>query len=182
VPDGPYSVRVITTDNAGVSTTGSTYEIVIDNQTPAGSDVVAANGAGTAGRIDNGDTVRFIWTEPMAPASILSGWSGASAPVTVYVRNNGSNDEMSFSSGVNLVLSATDLKLGGDFVNADAQFTANMVLSGSSVTVTLGSRTGGTVNTVQGSIMTWRPSAAATDLASRASATTMVTETSDRDF
>ena len=32
VPDGAYSVRVITTDNAGVSTTGSTYQLIVDNR------------------------------------------------------------------------------------------------------------------------------------------------------
>jgi chitinase len=181
VPDGAYQVRVITTDNAGVSTTGSTYQIIIDNQTPAGSDIVAANGGGTAGRIDNGDTVRFTWTEPMAPASILSGWNGASQAITVGVRNNGSNDEMYFT-GLNLVLTPTDLKLGGNFVSGDATFAATMVLSANMVTVTLGNRTGGGVTTVNNSTMSWRPSASATDLAGRASATTAVTETSDRDF
>ena len=42
VADGAYQVRVITTDNAGVSTTGSTYQLIVDNQTPSGSDVTAA--------------------------------------------------------------------------------------------------------------------------------------------
>jgi chitinase len=181
VPDGAYQVRVITTDNAGVSTTGSAYQIVIDNQTPAGSDIVAANGGGTAGRIDSGDTVRLTWTEPMAPASILGGWNGTSQAITVGVRNNGNNDEMYFT-GLNLVLSPTDLKLGGNFVSGDATFASTMVLSANTVTVTLGNRTGGGVSTVNNSTMSWRPSAAATDLAGRASATTTVTETSDRDF
>jgi chitinase len=184
VPDGPCSVRVITIDNAGVSTTGSAYQIVIDNQTPTGTALTAANGGGIAGRIDGGDTIRFTWSEPMAPASILAGWSGAGQAITVHVRNNFSNDEMHFSgsSQVNLVLSSTDLKLGGNFVNADAQYTATMVQSGSSITVTLGTRTGGTVNTVTSSTMTWRPSSLATDLAGRAGATTLVTETSGQDF
>jgi chitinase len=185
IADGAYSVRVITTDNAGVSTTGSTSQIVIDNQTPAGSDVAAGNGGATAGRLESGDWIRFTWTEPMAPASILSGWTGASQAITVRVRNNASNDEMHFYSGatqLNLVLSATDLKLGGNFVSSDAQFNATMARSGNSITVTLGTRTSGTVQTVASSTMTWRPSSSATDLAGKASATTTVTETADQDF
>jgi hypothetical protein len=184
VPDGPYDVRIITTDNAGVSTTGPTSQIVIDNHAPTGTDVVATNGGGTPGQLDNGDTIRFTWSEPMAPASILAGWSGASQPITVNVRNNGSNDEMHFSGDgqVNLVLSATDLKLGGNFVAGDAVFTGTMTRSGSSITVTLGNRTGGGVTVVSNSTITWRPSSLATDLAGTGSATTTVTETTDRDF
>jgi chitinase len=185
VPDGRYDVRVITTDNAGVSATGSTSQIVVDNQTPSGTDVTAGNGGATTGRLEANDWIRFTWSEPMAPASILSGWTGASQAITVRVRDNASNDEMSFLSGataLNLVLSATDLKLGGNFVSADSQFNATMTQSGNAITVTLGTQTAGGTLRVMNSTMTWRPSASATDLAGRASATTTVTETTDRDF
>ena len=82
------------------------------------------------------------------------------------------------------MLSATDLKLGGNFVTTDSVFTATMVQSGNSITVTLGTRISGTVPgaAVANSTMRWRPSAAAKDLAGKASATTAVTETTDRDF
>jgi chitinase len=185
VADGAYQVRVITTDNAGVSVTGSTYEIVVNNQTPSGTDVTAGNGGATLGRLEQYDWIRFTWNEPIAPASILSGWTGTSQAITVRVKNNASNDEMHFYSGatqLNLVLSATDLKLGGNFVSGDAVFNGTMTQSGNSITVTLGTRTSGTVLTVATSTMTWRPSANATDLAGTASATTMVTETADQDF
>jgi chitinase len=186
IADGAYSVRVITTDNAGVSTTGSTSQIVIDNQTPAGSDVAAGNGGATAGRLESGDWIRFTWTEPMAPASILSGWTGTSQAITVRVRNNASNDEMHFYSGatqLNLVLSATDLKLGGNFVANNAEFNATMSQSANAITVTLGTRISGTLSTAVGGNMTWRPSAAAQDLAGKASATTQIAETgADLDF
>ena len=183
VPDGAYQVRVITTDNAGVSTTGSTYQIIVDNQTPSGSDIVATNGGGTAGRIDNGDTLQLTWTEPMAPASIVSGWTGTSQAITVNVKNNANNDEMYFT-GLNLVLSATDLKLGGNFVTSNSVWPATMTQSGNSITITFGTRTSGNVpgGASASSTMSWRPSAAATDLAGKASATTTVTETNDRDF
>jgi hypothetical protein len=183
VADGAYQVRVVTTDNAGVRVVGSAYTIVIDNQTPAGSDITATNGTGTLGRIDNGDTLRFTWTEPMAPASILTGWAGASQSITVNVKNYSSptSDEMYFT-GLNLVLSTTDLKLGGNFVSSDSTFNATMVMSGNSVTVNILNRTAGSVSTVANSTMTWRPSSAAKDLGGRASTTTTVTETADQDF
>ena len=181
VADGAYQVRVVTTDNAGVRAVGSTYTIVVDNSTPSGSDVTTGN-AGTAGRLDQNDWIRFTWSEPMAPASILSGWTGSSQNITVYVRNNANNDEMYFT-GLNLVLSTTDLKLGGNFVSGNATFSnSTMVQSGNSITVTLGTRSGGGVSTVANSTISWRPSASATDLAGRASTTTTVTETSDQDF
>jgi chitinase len=183
--DGAYSVRTITTDNAGVTTTGATQQMVIDNQTPSGTDVAAGNGGARPGRLEQNDWIRFTWNEPIAPASILSGWTGTSQAITVRVRNNASNDEMHFYSGatqLNLVLSATDLKLGGNFVSSDAQFNGTMSMSGNAITVTLGTRTSGTVQNVASSTMTWRPSSLATDLAGRASATTTVTETSDQDF
>ncbi len=185
VADGAYQVRVITTDNAGVSTTGSTYQLIVDNQTPSGTDVTAGNGGATAGRLQQYDWIRFTWSEPIAPASILSGWTGTSQAITVRVRNNASNDEMHFYSGatqLNLVLSATDLKLGGNFVSNDVVFNGTMTQSGNSITVTLGTLVSGTVQTAASSTMTWRPSSLAKDLAGKASATTTVTETADQDF
>jgi hypothetical protein len=158
---------------------------VIDNTAPAGSAITTGN-AGTLGRLGSGDWVRLTWTEPIAPASILAGWTGTSQAITVRVRNNASNDEMHFYSGatqLNLVLSATDLKLGGNFVSTDAVFNATMSQSGNAITVTLGSLLSGSLSTAVGGNMTWRPSSAAQDLAGRASATTQVAETgADLDF
>jgi chitinase len=185
VEDGAYQVRTVTTDNAGVVTTGSTHEIVIDNETPRGIDVTTGN-AGTAGRLDQNDWIRFTWNEPMAPASILSGWTGAQQNITVNVRNagtNGSNDEMYFT-GLNLVLSDTELKLGGNYFSSNATFTNSKITqSGDSITVTLGTRSGGGMPyTVANATINWKPSSNAKDLAGRASATTNVAETSDQDF
>jgi chitinase len=186
VPDGTYSVRVVTTDNAGVQVIGSTYQIVVDNTPPAGSSITTGN-VGTAGRLSNGDWIRLTWTEPIAPASILAGWNGTQQAITVRVRNSGSNDEMHFYSGatqLNLVLSATDLKLGGNFVSNDTVFNANMTQSGSSITVTLSSWVSGTLQTAAAGTITWRPSAAALDLSGKPSSTAMVTEggAADQDF
>ena len=188
VPDGAYQVRVITTDNAGVSVTGSTYQIVVNNQTPSGSAVTTGNGGSTPGRLEQNDWIRFTWTEPMAPASIYSGWTGAAGQaITVTVRNNGSNDEMRFTgaNAVNLVLGPSDLRLGANFVNSDTVFNATMTQSGNAITVTLGTKVSpaGTPPTAGSGNISWRPSSTATDLAGTASSTTAVNETDgDQDF
>ena len=63
-------------------------------------------------------------------------------------------------------------------------FNATMVQTGSSITVTLGSKISGTTVTAGTGTITWRPSSSAKDLAGKSSTTTTVTETggADRDF
>ena len=126
----------------------------------------------------------------MAPASILTGWTGTSQAIRVTVTNSANNDRMDFynaagTTRLNLVNSATDLQLGANFVTGTVSFNATMVQSGSSITVTLGSKIpGGTTVTAGTGTISWRPSASAKDLAGKSSTTTTVTETggADRDF
>jgi hypothetical protein len=161
----------------------------IDNTAPTGTDVQATN-SGTAGQFSSGDTIRLTYSEAIAPASILSGWTGTSQAIRAYVNDGGTVDTLDFrnSAGttrLNLVNSATDLSLGRDFVANATIFNATMTMSGSTVTVTFGSRISGTLKTVATTgTMTWRPSSSARDLAGLAASTTLVTEsgTADRDF
>ena len=69
-----------------------------------------------------GDTISLTWSEPILPASVLAGWTGASQAIRVSVINNGSNDQMDFLTSTGAArlharLSATDLRLGGNFVS-----------------------------------------------------------------
>jgi hypothetical protein len=191
VTDGSYDLRAVVRDQAG-NTTASTVLSArrIDNTAPTGTDVQATN-SGAVGRLTAGDTIRLTYSEAMAPASILSGWTGNSQAIRVYVNDGGTVDTMDFrnSTGttrLNLVNSATDLSLGRDFVGSATIFNATIAMSGSTATVTLGSRiSGNNLKTVATSgTMTWRPSATATDLAGLAASTTLVNETGtgDRDF
>jgi hypothetical protein len=190
VTDGTYDLRAVARDAAG-NTTASTVitPVRVDNTPPAGTDVQATN-SGTAGQLTSGDTIRLTYSEAIAPASILTGWTGTSQAIRVYVNDGGTVDTMDFrnSTGatrLNLVNSATDLSLGRDFVGSAAIFNATMTMSGSTVTVRLGSRISGTLKTVATTgTLSWRPSAAALDLAGNAASTTLVTEsgTADRDF
>jgi Big-like domain-containing protein len=190
VTDGTYDLRSVARDGAGNTTASTTISAVrIDNTAPTGTDVQATNN-GTAGQLTNGDTIRLTYSEAMAPASILTGWAGGSQAIRVYVNDGGAVDTMDFrnstgSTRLNLVNSSTDLSLGRDFVANATIFNATMTMSGSTVTVTLGNRISGTLNTVATTgTLTWRPSAAAKDLAGLAASTTLVTEsgTADRDF
>jgi hypothetical protein len=190
VADGTYDFRALVRDVAGNST-GSTVaaSVRIDNTPPRGTDVQATN-SGAAGQFSAGDTIRLTYSEAIAPASILSGWTGASQAVRAYVNDGGTVDTLDFrnSTGatrLNLVNSATDLSLGRDFVANATMFNATMTLSGSTVTVTFGTKISGTLKTVATTgTLTWRPSALATDLAGVAASNTLVTEsgTADRDF
>jgi hypothetical protein len=176
------------TDNAGRTATSVVASRSV-NYAPYGTDVQATNGGATAGKLETGDLIRLTYSEAMAPASILSGWAGASQAVRVYVTDGGTIDTLDFrnSAGttrLNLVNSATDLSLGADFVSTATVFNATMSMSGTVVTVTLGTRISGTLKTAAAAKMTWRPSPLATDLAGIAALTTLVNEsgTTDRDF
>ena len=189
VPDGTYSIRIIVENNAGVRTTSSPSSITIDNA-PRGTDIQAGNGGVTVGRLETNDWVRLTWTEQIAPASVLSGWAGGSQAVRVRITEAGTNDQMDFlnaagTTRLNLVSTAADLKLGGNYVTSTTEFNATMTQSAGSITITLGSvAVAGSLNTVgAATTMTWVPSAGALDLTSHPSVTALVTESgTDIDF
>lgn len=187
IADGVYQARAVAVDGAGRTTTSSPISVRVDNTAPAGVSVAAANG-GTAGRLEAGDSLTLTYSEQIAPASVLSGWTGGSQAIRVTIADFGNSDRMDFTTTggtrLNLVLSATDLTLGANFVNAATVFNATMTQSGAAITVTLGSRISGTVTTASPGTMTWKPSNLATDLAGNAALSTQVTETgaADRDF
>jgi hypothetical protein len=187
VPDGTYSIRIVVENNAGVKTTSAPTSITIDNP-PYGTDVQTGN-ALTAGLMEAGDWIRLTWSEPIAPASVLAGWSGSSQAIRVRITDAGTNDQIDFrdatgATRLNLVSTAADLKLGGDYVTTTTEFNATMAQSGTSITVTLGTPTPGSVSAVAApTTMTWIPSAGAKDATGHASRTTQVTESgTDVDF
>ena len=189
VGDGSYDLRARATDTAGNQTTTAVVTKTFENAAPFGTNVQAGNGGTTAGVLETGDWIAFTWSEPLAPASVLTGWTGAAQAIRVTVTNSANNDKMDFTNStggtrLNLVNGTTDLSLNANFVTASATFNATMVQSGSTITVTLGSKISGTTSTANAGTMTWRPSAGAKDLAGKASTTTQVTESgnSDKDF
>jgi hypothetical protein len=196
---GTYTAQATQTDSAGNTTTSTAHTFTIDTTAPTRVSIAAANGSGTSGHLDSGDTITFSYSEPMLASSVLSGWSGASA-ATVNVRFfNGTTDAFTVldsGSAANVKLDAgttggggVSLGSGASFVTSTVNFGATLTRSadGKSFVVTLGSpdnssrvsstRTG-TAN------MTWTPKAGSTDLAGNALASTATwTETdADRDF
>ena len=186
---GSYDLRARATDNAGRTTTSAIVAGRAIDRQPSGTAVATTNGGSTTGRLEQNDTISFTFSKQIAPASILSGWTGTSTAIRVYITNSGKADLMDFrnSAGttrLNLVNSATDLNLGGNFVTANTIFNGTIKQTGSTITVTLGSRISGTVTTASSGTLSWRPSALATDLVGIPALATLVSETGtlDKDF
>jgi chitinase len=187
VADGTYDVRAIALDGASRSTTSATVGVRIDNTAPSGASIATTNRTGgTLGRIDSGDRLTLTYSEPIAPASLLAGWSGAEQAISVRVVNSSSNDRMEFlttgGARINLVAAANDLQLGGNYVASTTTLSATLTQSGSAVTVQF--TQGATLTSAAAGTMRWTPSSAATDVAGNAALTTQVVETggADRDF
>ena len=184
---GSYDLRARATDNAGRTATSAVVAARAVDRVPRGTDVQGTNGGSISGRLEQGDSVRFTFSEPIAPASILAGWTGASQAIRVTLANNGNADTMDFydAGGTTRLNLSGDLRLGGNFITtATGAFNATIAMSGTTALVTLGSRINGTMTTANAGTITWTPSAAARDLAGLPMSTALVTESggSDRDF
>jgi hypothetical protein len=187
---GSYTYSLTSTDAAANTATQTGFGVTVDNTAPSGTDVQATNGGSIAGRAEAGDKVAFAFSGEIDPSSILAGWSGGSTGVVVRL-NNGTgtnNDTMTIFNSIN----ATQLPLGSvnlgraDYTSANVTFGAtgtasSMAMSGSTVTITLGTQSAAATTAASTGTMSWTPAAAATDAAGNAVATTAVTETGSAD-
>jgi hypothetical protein len=201
LPDGTYTARADQSDTSGNTGTSAAHGFAVDATAPTASAIAAANGgAGTlAGRLDAGDTIVFGYSEAIAPASIMAGFSGTSTPVSVRFFNAGSGGNK--DSFTVLGPSATDVvhldagttttggvSAEGDFVAGTVTFAATLARSadGRTFTVALGSADAPAsirATAVTAKNMIWTVDRTATDLAGNAVITTTVTESDgDRDF
>jgi hypothetical protein len=190
VADGTYQTRVIATDSLGHQTTSATITLIIDNTHPTATSVNAANG-GTAGRIDSGDTLTFTWSEPMAPTSILAGWSGGAQPIRIRVNDAAGADTLDLydaagTTKLNVTSAAQALRLNANWVAGTVWLDGSMTMTGSGIVVTVGSLVSGTINTgvTTTANLQWTSTAATTDVAGNSTTVTTVNETgtTDRDF
>src|SRR4051812_8188226 len=190
VADGTYQTRVVATDSLGHQTTSAIITLIIDNTHPTAASVNAANG-GTAGRIDSGDTLTFAWSEPMAPASILSGWTGGAQPIRIRVNDAAGADTLDLydSTGttkLNVTSAAQALSLNANWVANTVWLNGSMTMTGNGIVVTVGSLISGTINTgvVTTANLQWTSTAATTDVAGNSTTVSTVNETgtTDRDF
>lgn len=197
VTEGSYDLRATVTDAAGNQTvsTAVTGRIVDNDTTPNAVDVQAPN-TGTAGKMEVNDSIIFTFSEPVAPGSILSGWTGSSAATVVVQVDNVTTaglDRLSVwdSAGTTLTgltsaPTAGGLRLFQNYTGGQVKFNGSMTMSGSTVTIVFTSLRSGSVNGAAANTgtMQWAPTAALTDLAGHPLATTTITESGavDKDF
>jgi hypothetical protein len=195
---GTKSYTITSTDNLAYAQLQTGYSVAVDNTAPTATAISTGNaGGGNQGLAETGDTITFTFSEQIDPQSILAGWTGASTNVTVEFADGGcllflcGNDTFSVLS---LPLGTVDLnsaayygcsvigivcdKTPASFVNSP------MVASANTVTITLGTRSGGSgsFNDVgSNSDIAWDSSATPYDAAGNAASGNSVTET-DNDY
>ena len=189
--EGVKSYTITSTDAQAHSRTQSGYTVTIDNNSAtafAASDVQTADHAGgTVGTAEQGDTITFTFNKQADPQSIVSGWTGASTSVVVRLQDGGcillnigcSHDTVQIYNSTNTValpfgtvdLNATNYTGGGlagtqpDTLFGASGTASTMVQSGSTITITLGTRSGSGADNGSSTSMTWSPSTSPYDAA-----------------
>jgi hypothetical protein len=189
-----YTYSITATDAGSRSATTNSWSVVVDNTAPSASDIQSANKTGgLAGRAEIGDTITFTFSEPIEPNSILAGWTGASTNAVVRMSNGFLLADDSFAvynSSNTSQLPLGSVVLGrGDYVSSSITFGASgtastMALSGSTITITLGTQSSAATTAGGNGTMAWSPSATATDRAGNACSTANRNETggADKEF
>lgn len=187
---GAYAYSLAMADGAGNSGTQSGFSIAVDNTVPTAVDVQAADVAGTLGRAQQSDTMTLTYSEPIDPYSFVAGWTGASKNVVVHINNVPSDTFEVFDATNTTQLPLFSVDLKKTTVSSNITFGATgtpstMVLSGTTLTITLGTVSDATKTATAGpGKMEWSPSATVTDAAGNACSVATVTElgVNDRDF
>jgi len=191
--NGATSFSVTATDAAGL--TGSLGgSVTFDKNAPSASSIATTNHTGgTAGRAEQRDTAVVTFSEAIEPDSIVDGWDGSAMNVqAAVVDGGGSSDDLlrvyaestPFNVASYLPLGTIDLGRS-DFVTsgsyavfglASANGTpSTMTLSGSTLTIVLGSLDSGVSSTSSGNaIERYTPVATITDLAGNAISTSAI--------
>jgi len=127
--------------------------------------------------------VTYTFSEPMKAASILATWDGASTPVTVRF-TQGSPDALTvYNAADTAQLPLGSVATGTAYVTATTTFTAStMVLSGSTISVTLGTPSPATTTASGTTTLQWTTAPAATDLAGNPLAAGTIAETGPADL
>jgi hypothetical protein len=181
---GLKSFTVTATDVSG-NTGGFTGSVTMDNTVPIATNIQTTNKvAGILGRAEMGDTIIYTFSEGMDPNSILAGWTGTSTLVTLRLNQAAGSDTVTIFNSANTVqLPFGTNRLGRtDYVTVNRTFTGStMVMSGSTITITLGTASGATTTAAGTGTMVWTPAATPTDLAGNACAATVANEAAPLD-
>jgi hypothetical protein len=178
---GSKSYTLTLTDAAGNVSTPS-FSVTADNGPFEGSDFATGNvSGGTQGKPEKGDTVAFTFNKAPEPGSIVSGWDGSGTKsVAVSIEDKASEDTLAVEG-----TTIGSVALKGDFTEGKTTtFTgSSMSLSGSTVTVVLGTESAGSVKTNTGkSKAVWTPSASVFDRAWNACSTKNVNGADAKQF
>jgi hypothetical protein len=187
LPEGARSYSISSADSAANGGTDS-GSVTIDNTAPRASDVQTANGGATPGKAELNDSITLTFSEPVEPLSILAGWDGSPTDAVVQIANSGTNDVLTVRDSANAAqLPLGSVALGGNYVTATRTFGATgtksrMAMSGSSITVTLGTASGATPTAAAAGVMSWTPSSIPFDAAGVYMLTTSASETGAADL
>jgi hypothetical protein len=192
--DGLYDLRTFASDvalNTAPSTTVANQRI--DNFVPSAADVQTADGGGSPGIVQAGDTITLTYSEEIDPTSMFAGWDGTgSQPLYVVFTQNNQGDRVLFYNTADpypqvplAVGNGVDTR--GNYVpNGGATLNGTLTRSGATFTVTLGTLVSGAVNSVAPAAanMIWSPNSGAKDFVAKACSLATKTETgaSDREF
>lgn len=196
VTKGSVDLQAVMTDAAGAKLTSTAITVTVDNSLLQAQDVQASNG-GAVGKADTGDRVVLTYSGQVNLGSVLTGWTGASQPITVTLSDAavtgapGSGDWMSFSAAQ--ALSLGTVTFGENYVKKKTvTFNATMVAATQTVgsqqvtviTVTLGTATNGAANlrqTMSAGTLSWAPSSNVKSTSGAVCSGTPATETGAAD-
>jgi hypothetical protein len=203
IANGTYDLRAVMTPVSGSALASATVSArVVDNSLLRGLDVQATNG-GTAGRVDEGDTLQLTYSGPVSASSLVTGWDGSARSVGIRLRDGsqagglGGEDVLDVftSTGLTTAVRIGTVNTKGNYVKGQAMvwtgtMTAQTVtVNGTQVTrvtLQLGALTTNDTSraTKTSRTMTWTPSSGATSPSGQACSTAPVDETGalDRDF
>jgi hypothetical protein len=177
---GSKTFSIMAIDVAGNTTTQGDFTVTVDNTAPTATDIQTTNvGGGTIGLPETEIRSSTRSASPWTPAPSLAAWNGSATSVTLHLNNTPAGDSVTIFNAAN----TTQLPLGvadigkKNYTSASVVFTGStMVMSGSTITVTLGTPggTGARIGNVANIV--WTPSAVATDRAGKACSTATATQ------
>jgi hypothetical protein len=172
--DGNITATAWVTANTSDSSPNATTTLVRDIVSPTATDIVGNNG-GTLKKIDTagGDTLVYSFSEPMDPASIQAGWSGAATTVNPSIA---AGDTITAAAALGSVSTGAAGYVQATFTVTCS--TTTMVMSGSTITLNLNNCLPTTRLKLGNATATfvWAPSALATDQAGNPMSTVPVNE------
>jgi prepilin-type N-terminal cleavage/methylation domain-containing protein len=186
---GTFPVTIQASDGLGSGDSAGPMNLVVGATPLAATDVVLANGSGTLGHIDAGDTVTVTFNKAIAVASMCAAWSNdannqslnANNQVVVTINDNAgpsSHDTLTVTS------SACTFRFGVLDLGSSLWVTASRTFSGSGgnrssvtynatthvLTVTLGAASGATAAGVAAQTVVYTPNTSLTDTYGNAAA------------